>query len=86
MITKKCCRCRETKPADCFNKNAARADGLQDQCRACRSVINAGIRFKQRHKAIIDKGEAALMRWRLWEFRQQTPVRTSLAQPADRVG
>ncbi len=37
--TKKCCRCRETKPISDFNKDKHQKDGLKGDCRACRVFI-----------------------------------------------
>lgn len=34
--TKRCPRCQEVKPYSEFGRNAARGDGLQSVCRACR--------------------------------------------------
>lgn len=34
--TKRCPGCATTKPVTAFGKNAARPDGLQSLCRACR--------------------------------------------------
>jgi hypothetical protein len=42
MITKTCCRCRETKPAtlEYFHKRSVSADGLQLMCKPCRLKNN----------------------------------------------
>lgn len=34
--TKKCCKCRETKPISDFNKDKHQKDGLKGDCKACR--------------------------------------------------
>lgn len=36
---KVCSKCRERKPALAFGENASRPDGLQAECRACRSTV-----------------------------------------------
>ena len=35
---KRCSRCHEYKPLDCFHKAKGNADGYSDKCRACRSI------------------------------------------------
>lgn len=32
---KTCCRCKQTLPADAFNRHRGMPDGLQTHCRAC---------------------------------------------------
>lgn len=32
---KRCCKCKDIRPIDCFNKNKSRPDGLEDSCREC---------------------------------------------------
>jgi len=34
---KKCTKCRETKTLDCFSKNKNKKDGLECQCKDCKS-------------------------------------------------
>lgn len=35
MKTKRCWRCKETKPVSEFYKNRSKKDGLQDRCKGC---------------------------------------------------
>lgn len=38
---KLCAKCGQTKPLDCFSKNAAARDGLNRKCKACDSAYQA---------------------------------------------
>jgi len=35
--TKRCCRCNQILPVDCFNKRSRAKDGLQAMCKACKT-------------------------------------------------
>ena len=37
-IMKRCCNCRQEKPSDEYHKCSGRPDGLQNECKSCRSV------------------------------------------------
>jgi hypothetical protein len=39
---KVCSKCREDKPVRWFSKNVAQKDGLQNECKGCKSGTNAG--------------------------------------------
>lgn len=41
MSTKRCSKCGETHPIECFTKDKKRADGLDPWCRACKQRQNA---------------------------------------------
>ena len=38
---KKCNRCEEEKPYNCFHKNKHKSDGLQGQCKECKKKTDA---------------------------------------------
>jgi len=48
MDTKRCSKCGETKSTDEFSKNRTRKDGLQSQCKACKSECDN--RYQQASK------------------------------------
>lgn len=43
---KRCSCCRKSKPEREFQKNKNSKDGLQNACRECRSLLNAGYKAK----------------------------------------
>ena len=45
---KTCSRCGKRKRLDLFGRNSSHADGLQSDCRACRSAREAGYREARR--------------------------------------
>jgi hypothetical protein len=59
---KRCSRCRVLKPYSEFHRNRKRRDGLQNNCKSCRAVIDHGLYSRRR------KG---LMRPRTWECGRQ---------------
>jgi len=49
---KHCPECKTDKPLDMFSKNASRYDGLQGQCKACRSARRKTDYTKNREKEL----------------------------------
>ena len=64
---KKCYRCKEKKTLDNFSKNKIRKDGLQTECRSCKSVTSRSYYKKNRKKIVkqinINKRRRALKRY-----------------------
>lgn len=70
---KRCCRCGETKPAECFTKRATGKAGLRPYCRACRTLMTKACRHAnpEKHNAIArawrklnpDKVRSAVKKW-----------------------
>lgn len=49
MLLKRCSRCRRWQPQEDFHRNRAQADGLQNQCKACRRESQPEYKRKWRY-------------------------------------
>ena len=50
MEPKQCCRCKNTYPTSCFNKNRTTKDGLCVECKSCRSERFTSPEYRQYRK------------------------------------
>jgi hypothetical protein len=84
--SKRCNHCQKVLATDCFNKNRARPDGLQDYCRDCHKAHNAVTYKKHRLKWKETRGEArrvsARKYWRKHNLRRKYGVTEQQADKA----
>lgn len=59
-MTKRCCKCDETKPHEEFNVCRAASDGLQAMCRACSKAYQDV--YKPRHRLRLRDAQRAYRR------------------------
>ncbi len=56
IITKECCRCKESKPFDSFGKDKYKKDGLNSSCKPCKQKSRKASLSNNSHKPCNDCG------------------------------
>ena len=56
-MNKRCSHCKETKPPEEFYKNAAKKDGLDNNCKECRHFFSTGLRVKNQPNQLKTYGD-----------------------------
>ena len=73
---KRCSKCQQVKPTECFYKHAAMRDGLCPRCKDCSRESRGFVSEKNRKYASSDYGKAKRAKLAR-EYKERNPVKTA---------